>query len=80
MLFARYSQLFYTFATRKITKQSRRRHFRTLLEIIEALCSFLQAENLRNFQELQRTSETFFLVNGHKENDIVASRVSVELL
>jgi len=51
-----------------------------LLKINEALCSFLQAENLRNFQELQRTSETFFLVFGHKENGIVASRVSVELL
>ena len=26
----------------------------SLTEINEALCSFLQAENLRNFQELQR--------------------------
>ena len=46
---------------------------------IEALCSFLQAENVGNFQSLQKSFEKARVPNGHTQihtkTDIAASRI-----
>ena len=40
---------------------------RALLDIIEALCSFLQAENVGNFQSLRKSFENARVPNGHTQ-------------
>jgi len=50
-----------------------------LLDINEALCSFLQVENLRNFHLCKESPETCNYGSKQNNDEITASRDSVEL-